>query len=1100
MSIKTICHLADIHIRKSPSRHEEYRNVFDKLYKSLREKNPDRIVIVGDLFHDFIDLQPEATILAGSFLKNLAKIAPVRITRGNHDIRKKALKRKDSIEAIIENIDNDDIKYYNETGFFDDENVTWAVWKHGEKNNTPWKKGKKPKDGNVVIDLFHDPINGSQSPTGFEFNSKTYNSINSFKGDYSFFGDIHKLQYFKDKTKAYCGSLIAQNFGEGDYDFHGYLLWDIQNGDVEEIEIKNDHSFVTVAVNAFTDFDDLDIDIEEPTKLLSIRVLWKTRPETQSEENKRKISTHLKERYNPTIITHKNEFIEDDKLEVDNDIDVENIFEQSMQHEIFSDYLEKIGISDDISKEILKLDDQIAEKVEIEELTNIQWNIVKFSGKNFMSYEDIDIDWRDLNGLFQITGFNAVGKTTIMKLITYILYNKTKETEKTMKFGDQRYVNNRNGATYCEGSAVIDVNGQYYGIKRKTTIEKKKDGEIKGAPTVLNYYRLQSPDDEMNDDNSLENLIDDEKNKTQAVIERAIGSYDNFMRVVMTTSDTLNDILSSDKATFIDSILYDSGLDIFDHKLNVFKEYLKELSALPRVSCNIENSEDLIKKTNDEIVLIDEKIKDVESNKMPDVEKRIQKGNEYVENLVKSLNKISDEIYNLDITKTKQRLEKLNSEITSLKEKEERLKTSISSLKSLYDEEKLIELSDKKDNHYKKESEVKLAIKELERKIIDIEHKIAIINGDIKRKKDEGSDLKEKLNDLKNQKNCPTCGQLLDDNHQKHLEETAKKLKSQMFEIADLIKRKSEEIPEHQKEIDSVNSEIEKKKEECDNMSLEMEKILTEIGEITNDKNEVERRKELMVELSNIPLQIENYQLQIENINSKIDLFDQSQKQIEENKKIEDTIEKAKSKLRELNFEKDTLKDDVYSLNTKKGQLNTKIGETKTLIEKFKEQERNDLIHNTYKKCIHRDGIPTQLLKNFAIPKINSELSKLLSNVGFNVWLDDEDLKLKLAYNSRLDAPIDAISASGKERTFASVTLKFALNQINMKSKPTIFLLDEVTGKLVDESVEEFNEIISLIKNRMSKTLIIEHNHFIDPDYYIHVTKDDNDISSLNIE
>ena len=169
------------------------------------------------------------------------------------------------------------------------------------------------------------------------------------------------------------------------------------------------------------------------------------------------------------------------------------------------------------------------------------------------------------------------------------------------------------------------------------------------------------------------------------------------------------------------------------------------------------------------------------------------------------------------------------------------------------------------------------------------------------------------------------------------------------------------------------------------------------------------------------------------------------------------------------------------------------------MVIKFKKQEAEDNILNIYKKCIHRDGIPTQLLKTYAIPKINSELGNLLVDVDFNVWLDENDLKLKLAYNSRLDAVIDAISASGKERTFASVALKFSLNQINMKSKPTIFLLDEVMGKLSEDSVSEFVSILQAIKERVGKVLIIEHNHFIDPDYIINVNKDKNDISNCEI-
>src|SRR5690606_35424380 len=128
------------------------------------------------------------------------------------------------------------------------------------------------------------------------------------------------------------------------------------------------------------------------------------------------------------------------------------------------------------------------------------------------------IDWRDMNGLFQITGLNTAGKTTIMKLITYILYNKTIETERVMKFGDMRYVNNRLNVDICEGSIIIEVNGEYYGIKRTTKIEKNKSGEIKGSPTNVEFFKLENPDDDFNEENSLSNLNDEQRIKTQKVI------------------------------------------------------------------------------------------------------------------------------------------------------------------------------------------------------------------------------------------------------------------------------------------------------------------------------------------------------------------------------------------------------------------------------------------------------------------------------------------------------------------------------------------------------------------------------------------------------
>lgn len=202
INISLIAHLGDIHIRKSPSRNEEYQKVFNSLILSLQQKNPNRIVIVGDLFHNNLDLQTEQLIMAGNLLNELANIAPVRITRGNHDFNSKNPNRIDSVKAIVDTLNNNNIIYYDKTGFYYDDNVVWAVWHHGEKNNNPWKlkEGKKilaNKDSNkIYIDLFHETINGSKSMTNFEMNSKSYQKITDFKGDYLMAGHIHKQQFF----------------------------------------------------------------------------------------------------------------------------------------------------------------------------------------------------------------------------------------------------------------------------------------------------------------------------------------------------------------------------------------------------------------------------------------------------------------------------------------------------------------------------------------------------------------------------------------------------------------------------------------------------------------------------------------------------------------------------------------------------------------------------------------------------------------------------------------------------------------------------------------------------------------------------------------
>ena len=360
--------------------------------------------------------------------------------------------------------------------------------------------------------------------------------------------------------------------------------------------------------------------------------------------------------------------------------------------------------------------------------------------------------------------------------------------------------------------------------------------------------------------------------------------------------------------------------------------------------------------------------------------------------------------------------------------------------------------------------------------------------------------LQNRITELKESKTCPTCGQKIDNKeHQVHIIETIKTIEKEMFSIADVVNEKTKKIPEYELTIVEIKNKISFNEEQITKASVKMEKILDEIGVLTNDKNDVEKREKLVLEEQAIPVQIENIDLSITNLNQKIDLYNQSLIQIEENKKINVGIDKSKERLLILRTEEGDVKASILERKSEIGYNKKDIKGHELLIVDFKKQEKYDNIMSIYQKCVHRDGIPVQLLKSYAIPKINRALAEILINVDFTVWLDDDDLKLKLAYNNRIDSIIDAISGSGKERTFASVALKFALNQINTKSKPTILLLDEIMGKLTEDSVEEFVIILQAITQKMKKVLIVEHNHNIDFDYLIEVTKSDFGISSINV-
>jgi DNA repair exonuclease SbcCD ATPase subunit len=606
----------------------------------------------------------------------------------------------------------------------------------------------------------------------------------------------------------------------------------------------------------------------------------------------------------------------------------------------------------------------------------------------------------------------------------------------------------------------------------------------------------------MNDFTSLEIFDEDKRIKTQKKLNEIIGTYDNFMRIIITTSDSLNKIFSNIYSIFIDSLLFDSGLDIFDKKLEGWKVINKRINEKSKVNCNIENITLQNITLINEIKVLEEDVKNIEMIELPKIQQSISKGRKYVEDLTKKLFKIDPEIYTLDVDSTKETIGTHNKNISDYKARETVIKESIKPLKETYDAEKLKTLLEKKETHKTNEYNKKVNIKTLEQTVRDEDHAIEIINGDIFRLKEEGAKLKKEIVALKNSKICSQCGQVINKKeHQEHIANTVKLKENEMFPLADQINTKETvDKKTHQDIIDVKNIEIDNIKQNIETTSLNMVEILNEIGILTNDKNDVEKRKELQTELDQIPTKIQNEELHITLLQQKIDNHENSLKQIVENQKIEKGITAAKSKLTELEEEESDEKETLLIKKSSIGEKQLKIKNNEQLITDFKAQEYQDSVMSLYKKCVHRDGIPRQMLTNYILPKINVTLQDILSVAPFKIWLDVNDLRPKLVYNSRPTSIIDCISASGKERTFSSIVLKFALNQINVKSRPTMFLLDEVMGKLDENSTEEFVEILQLIKSNMRKVLIIEHNANINPDYLINVQLDEDGISTLTLE
>ena len=118
--IKKIAHLADIHIRKL-HRFNEYRDVFDNLYKKLRDIKPDLVYIGGDVVHGKLDTSPEEIRMVAEFFLNLADICDLLVIPGNHDCNLNNKSREDVLSPIVDLVQqiNPRIHFWKKSGVYE---------------------------------------------------------------------------------------------------------------------------------------------------------------------------------------------------------------------------------------------------------------------------------------------------------------------------------------------------------------------------------------------------------------------------------------------------------------------------------------------------------------------------------------------------------------------------------------------------------------------------------------------------------------------------------------------------------------------------------------------------------------------------------------------------------------------------------------------------------------------------------------------------------------------------------------------------------------------------------------------------------------------
>jgi DNA repair exonuclease SbcCD ATPase subunit/DNA repair exonuclease SbcCD nuclease subunit len=633
MTLRYIFHLSDLHIRngdKIQSRYDEYKNVFDNTITSIKNKidelhiifNDYLIIITGDIFHNKNVIGNYGLLLYRTFIQELTKIGRVIVFPGNHCFVQSDTEMPNLLYSSSFEIDN--LIILNETKTFIIDNIgfsyvaintTLDIYRNSGRIQELPEFPKILEDVKYKIGLFHGTFAKVKLYNGEEIREDTkpypLEWIKDLNLDYLLLGDIHKRQVFNYKKTfcGYSGSLIQQNFGENILD-HGYLLWNLENKKVEEINIYNNIGYINIKENEKEEIlirqdgkyeclleDVIKRNIELFPKNIEIK--------TFSKINFQNLNTLLKSfniSFNIISKIYDNPFINDcliDNITTDiynsneissivNDDYILTYFKKLLtpkKYNLLSQFLKdketllfnESNINDDLLDECRKKNKEIKLLIDICNTNNeikeqkksfiikyLEWEgLLCYENRNWLNMNDLDAK------TFLIKGRNGEGKSAIYNILLLAIWgnNKTKSKNNVNLSGSIINSNKKKASTIID----IEINNIVYRIIRKFDKTKKPKDNNEFETSLNNdtttIYKFI---------NDIEMIIyKDGNGSSNETIKELFGSMDNFLHSSMITQNVDNDILKLEHST---------ALQLIDKYSNV--EYIYNLQTLFNTATN----------------------------------------------------------------------------------------------------------------------------------------------------------------------------------------------------------------------------------------------------------------------------------------------------------------------------------------------------------------------------------------------------------------------------------------------------------------------------------------------------------------------------------
>jgi DNA repair exonuclease SbcCD ATPase subunit len=757
-----------------------------------------------------------------------------------------------------------------------------------------------------------------------------------------------------------------------------------------------------------------------------IQVIWEDTPENFTQERIKSVKQYFMKKYSSTninVITKVKTSDEDSMQTIDVSV---NIMDKNYQTELVKTYLESKG-QEQYFDQLMNIDLAVENRMlanEVEVTPFKRWYIKKIEFDNFLSYgQNQVIDFDKCNGITVVESDppNFGGKTVLtVDLLLFLFFNTTTKTQKA-----EEIFNRFTDVNKVSVKGDITIDGEDYVIVRQIERKKSKAGEW-NIKTELEFFKKLV-------DGQLQNFTGEQRRETENFMKKSIGSMEDFLMTIVTTASNLEDLLDAKPTARGQVLTRFLGLEFLKKKEETGKELYSEFSK--GMISNVYNTESL-KQDNEtsgeEIIRMKDEIIEMSKN-ISDVDKRLQKGQDYKDNLLKS--KFTDLDRELIVLNPLL----LQSSISNLEDSKQKTEQDIKNIKIV--EPKEFYHEDKHDN-------VKEVIKSRFAELVTCENKV-----------EEIQDLIEKYGDGIQ---CDHCGIKLME-----------------------AKLTNEKI----KQLDSFKRLVQDFKEEIDGY----EKKEQSFTQLKKDFDEYERNKLIKEKFE---LSLESTQLKLEQVKDKLKRYEEVQDKIKKNNEIDAQLLKAGLRIDELINEKRGYEKVQNTNSTRIETIESRIEKNKDLISKIAEEFEREKIYKIYVEVYGKNGITKVIMKTM-MPLINSELQRLLQDSAyFNLEIrinDKNEVEFMMIDNSTGIEKL-MVSGSGYERTIAAMALRAVLSKVCSLPKPNVIVWDEVFGKISNENLEMVGEFFTKMKDYFEKIFVITHNPLVNnwANNTVRITKTDN--------